>query len=494
MPEHSASTTGRPLRYHGTKVSSSRETKLWFAQFDSKTFTKPELVATFVAELVEKLWVPQTRLFMARQLRRRLHQSKINDAEVTTHDIQVGHNALALWEETRQPFTMEALERLKEGLKRCGTRGFIDTTALRTRQDHMRDLVSGIGDKRKRGIHSSKDATWPDPLLQAMAVKFPEADHWAIALDVQFRASGIEWVPGSPGGRITSTAVVRLQNTKTAIPLLVPAGESGTFLREVSEVTIEGEKRMQRQAAERERPRINFGCKLPFITIPDLIVDGLAKSRKILASKSDRLFLGHYELAMNTLTTNLQHPLCQYMLMLILTVCSSTDTPQVLLKATEFSVSMAGKRKDPAQLALAMATRMLWFVYPRIFPWQTDPYSLSCGGSEMAKKLGMYTSRVAVLNAFLLQINNLHGPEKLGCCTRMLRMLGWVTVRGARENPRHIDLTLTPQADLLKEMCYLKSAMKRPYYFFYQVFKSPDEMWMERCQSIIRRSRPADSK
>ncbi|KAG6060836.1 hypothetical protein E4U33_006876 [Claviceps sp. LM78 group G4] len=123
-----------------------------------KTFTKPELVATFVAELVEKLWVPQTRSFMARQLRRRLHQSKIDDAEVTTHDIQVGHNALAVWEETRQPFTMEALERLKDGLKRCGTRGFIDTTALRTRQDHMRDLVSGREDKRKRGIHSSKDA------------------------------------------------------------------------------------------------------------------------------------------------------------------------------------------------------------------------------------------------------------------------------------------------------------------------------------------------
>ncbi|KAG6071285.1 hypothetical protein E4U16_006239 [Claviceps sp. LM84 group G4] len=140
-----------------------------------------------------------------------------------------------------------------------------------------------------------------------MAFKFHEADHWAIALDVQFRASGIEWVPGSPGGRITSTAVVRLQSTKTAIPLLVPAGVSGTWLREVSEAKIKAEKSIQRQAAECERPRINFGCKFPFISIPDLIVDGLAKSRKILASQSDRHFLGHYELAMNTLATNLQN-------------------------------------------------------------------------------------------------------------------------------------------------------------------------------------------
>ncbi|KAG6200704.1 hypothetical protein E4U50_006970 [Claviceps purpurea] len=75
--------TGRPtllhtdeLRYHyGAVVAASRESELWLAQLSDEGITGPQAMIDYVAELVERRWVPETLSFMAKQLRKKLHRS-----------------------------------------------------------------------------------------------------------------------------------------------------------------------------------------------------------------------------------------------------------------------------------------------------------------------------------------------------------------------------------------------------------------------------------
>ncbi|KAG6234707.1 hypothetical protein E4U25_005703 [Claviceps purpurea] len=72
--------TGRPtllhtdeLRYHyGAVVAASRESELWLAQLSDEGITGPQAMIDYVAELVERRWVPETLSFMAKQLRKKL--------------------------------------------------------------------------------------------------------------------------------------------------------------------------------------------------------------------------------------------------------------------------------------------------------------------------------------------------------------------------------------------------------------------------------------
>ncbi|KAE9565702.1 hypothetical protein CGMCC3_g18113, partial [Colletotrichum fructicola] len=123
----------------------------------------------------------------------------------------------------------------------------------------------------------------------------------------------------------------------------------------------------------------------------------------------------------------------------------------------------AAKRKDPAQLALVMVTRMMWFLYPASFPWKKGSSGTAYDVAEMTKKI-----------------------EHKGCSNRMLRELGWVTSKSNRDSPRNTDLQLRPQEDLLQTFRELRSAMKRPDDFIGVVFNSQDSIWTERCASIIK--------
>ncbi|KAG6269265.1 hypothetical protein E4U47_004200 [Claviceps purpurea] len=75
--------TGRPiilhtdeLRFHyGAVVAASRESELWLAQLSDEGITGPQAMIDYVAELVERRWVPETLSFMAKQLRKKLHRS-----------------------------------------------------------------------------------------------------------------------------------------------------------------------------------------------------------------------------------------------------------------------------------------------------------------------------------------------------------------------------------------------------------------------------------
>lgn len=69
---------------------------------------------------------------------------------------------------------------------------------------------------------------------------------------------------------------------------------------------------------------------------------------------------------------------------------------------------------------------------------------------------------------------------------RTLRQLGWVRVQGQRDSPRISDMQLRSSEELFAKLEELKVALKRPSKFIAIVFSSEDEVWVERCQSIIK--------
>ena len=77
--------------------------------------------------------------------------------------------------------------------------------------------------------------------------------------------------------------------------------------------------------------------------------------------------------------------------------------------------------------------------------------------------------------------------EHKGVNIRLLMKLGWVqAVRGNRPNPRNSHLALVDGSRLMETYRELLRAQKDAAQFIGQVFRSRDEVWVERCQSIIR--------
>ncbi|KAG6310369.1 hypothetical protein E4U22_003315 [Claviceps purpurea] len=283
---------------------------------------------------------------------------------------------------------------------------------------------------------------------------------WAPIVNERMRVLGIEWVPGNAGGRIVSTAIVKLKNDIYATPR-IPVAEPGTFHHEAEETEILHNLNLQRElAAQNEVSVIDFGCEFPFREIPHLIQQGYDET----LTTNNRI-KAHYSVTMCSLSGHIDHPFCQLMLMLILTICASTETPQVLPQSQKFSASTDNGHRDKAQLALVMATRMLWFLFPNEFSWTEDPWVIALSVKEMTKKI-----------------------EHKGTNNRILRQLGWVTSRGSRDTPRNTDMTIESDVILMQRKIDLVEAMSRPADFIAMVFMTQDETWLHRCQSIIRTS------
>ncbi|KAK1837395.1 hypothetical protein CCHR01_19984 [Colletotrichum chrysophilum] len=176
-------------------------------------------------------------------------------------------------------------------------------------------------------------------------------------------AAGVEWAPDAVKGRLTSTTIVCLHGRCIRA---VVTGPPGSLRRAAQEAQIRHENALYDRALRQKRRAISFGDSFPFTDVPGLITDGFLQAKATFSSKGDTRVLDHYQLAMNILSSNIDDPLCCLMLMITLTVCSSSETPEVAPGSREFGA--AAKRKDPAQLALVMVTRMMWFLYPASFP------------------------------------------------------------------------------------------------------------------------------
>jgi hypothetical protein len=149
-------------------------------------------------------------------------------------------------------------------------------------------------------------------------------------------------------------------------------------------------KRAAIEAVERrDRPvkmlRIDLGCSVPFRNIPPIIELGFQKLDKAFV-RGDPKVLEHYHMARINLEQCLGDPICDVMLMMILTLASSSVTPTVAVKSKGF---VMGARKDPALFAANLTTRMLWFLCPEKFPWEKDD-GMVLRVSEMTKKIGRW--------------------------------------------------------------------------------------------------------
>jgi hypothetical protein len=128
---------------------------------------------------------------------------------------------------------------------------------------------------------------------------------------------------------------------------------------------------------------IDFGCAIPFKTIPQVVADGFRQQEKVFKT-GNRGILEHYQTARQCLASCLGDPLCDLMLMIVLTLASSSVTPTVAPKDHEFS---SGPKKDNSMFAANLVTRMLWFFKPNCFPWDADD-GVVLRVSEMTKKIG----------------------------------------------------------------------------------------------------------
>ena len=175
--------------------------------------------------------------------------------------------------------------------------------------------------------------------------------------------------------------------------------------------------------------------------------------------------LEHYQTARQCLAECLGDPLCDLMLMIVLTLASSSVTPTVAPKAQAFS---AGPKKDSSMFTASLVTRMLWSLRPEAFPWDTNNGTI-LRVADMTKKIGtLVEEETSIANGQL---------EHKGVSNRLLRELGWIkVVQGNRDSPRNSEIMLQDQAALLKRRRELMSLRSDADGFIGSIFRSCDRI------------------
>ena len=250
----------------------------------------------------------------------------------------------------------------------------------RTRRDFAQDLYNGCMQNNQSAGRSfcSQNATWFSVLRTAVrhaGVKAMSKDHWIGAITVAMLTCQIECLPGSYQSRLSYRRVTRLVGSVPSVSAI--AARPGSLKR----AAIEAEHRAKRLSLRKSV--VDFDCAIPFNAIPQLVEDGFRQQEKVFKTGNQGI-LEHYQTARQCLAECLGDPVCDVMLMLVLTMASSSVTPTVLPKAREFS---AGPKKDNSMFAANLVTRMLWFFQPGYFPWDADS-GVVLRVSEMTKKIG----------------------------------------------------------------------------------------------------------
>ncbi|OBR02120.1 hypothetical protein CH63R_14421 [Colletotrichum higginsianum IMI 349063] len=287
--------TGPPLLLHvrglehhyGARVASCRESAVWFAMLGAGAFTSKTAVTAFADELIRELWIPQTKDFLVQQLRRRLYEGGSEAVRsITMEEIGACREAIAAWEAAPDAFTWQALRQLCRGLRPGGKRVLMTATGWRTRDDFVSELLRFIGSDKGRGAFAAKNAAWPPTLHFALANGRDargglDSAMWIGVFKGCLAAAGVEWVPDSPLGRLTSRSVIRLVGPTTVEP--APSG------RPTRRRTLQDRGRRREQ-----RRRIDLGCPVPFTNIPELVLSGFEEAKVIFFRKGgDTRVLDH---------------------------------------------------------------------------------------------------------------------------------------------------------------------------------------------------------
>lgn len=224
----------------------------------------------------------------------------------------------------------------------------------------------------------SQNATWFSVLRAAIrhtGVKAMSKDNWISALATAMLVCHIECMPGSYRSKLSHKRVVRLVGS--APSLSATAARPGSLRY----AAIEAEHKAKR--ASLRKKAIEFGCTIPFDAIPKLVEDGFVEQEKAFKTGNQGI-LEHYQTARQCLAECLGDPLCDLMLLLVLTLASSSETPTVAPRTRDFSI---GLKKKNSIFAANLVTRMLWFLRPDDFPWNANA-GVILRVSEMTKKVG----------------------------------------------------------------------------------------------------------
>jgi hypothetical protein len=342
-------------------------------------------------------------------------------------------------------------------------------------------------------------STWL-PTLRA-AIQHARADvvsrqEWVAIIASAILAAGIEWVPGTSRGKPTHKSILRLVGQ--AKPASILAAPEGSLKRAALEAEYKAELSRKTGGGAARRQVIDFNSAIPFEQVPTIIMDGFSELGRLFSRpESDKRILGHYHAARMCLEECLGDPLCDLMLMMVLTLSSSSATPVVEQNAQAFSTD-PGKTKAPHLLAANMATRMLWHLRPGSFDWvgphkknqqqqqatgekKSQESSLSI--PEMTKKIGKRETPIDRHGEGRAGADEL--TEHKGVSNRVLRQLGWVTSTSSRDSPQNADLRLRPAEELYALRKELLGLRKNPAAFIAKIFGSSDAIWVERCSSII---------
>lgn len=253
------------------------------------------------------------------------------------------------------------------------------STPTKARRDFAEELYQACvnGQRSAKEAFSSLHSTW-FLIIQAV-IKYTDTSHvtkeqWVGGLAAAMLCNCIEWIPGSHRSKLTHRRVVMLVGV--APSRLALAARPGSLKR----AAIEAD---QQSANKGKKRKIDFGCSIPFTSIPTMVEKGFTKQQNQFKRGNPKI-LEHYQVAQNCLVQCLGDPLCDLMLMMVLTICASSITPCVPPNTHSFD---KGPKKDPELLAANLVTRMLWFLKPDAFPWKEDDGMVLCI-PEMTKKIG----------------------------------------------------------------------------------------------------------
>lgn len=346
-----------------------------------------------------------------------------------------------------------------------------------TRRDFAQRLY-GVCQERNHASGqalAAKSATWLPILCSAIqhtSIDSISRDHWVSAIAAAIHSSRIDCMPGEHHANLSYRRVVRLVGAAPSIAAVT--ARPGSLKR----AAIEAEQKSKRPT--RQPLVIDFGCTIPFSTIPPLIEKGFQLLDKAFL-KGDQKVLEHYHFARQCLLDCLGDTRCDVMLLMVLTLASSSVTPAVAVKERQFG---AGPSKDPSMFAANLVTRMLWFLQPHMFPWEEDDGAV-LSIKEMTKKIG----NVKSLKLRRSRADN-HGVEHKGVSNRILRELGWVrVVYGNRDTPRNSELVLQEASTLQLLRGELLRLRSDPEAFIGKIFHSHDYIWVERCAAITKTGR-----
>jgi hypothetical protein len=399
---------GRPIMMHiasiafhyGPEVAASCYSEVWFNELGGLGVQGPTSAAKFLQEVLQELWKPQMIAFVTHQFHRGLNRGSrshpASDGQGTLQLFEDQRERVELWAQSENPFSWECVRSMfyTVGQLLTGRREYesifpvfllqetVPHSAVlcRTRRDFARDLYDNCmqSDRSAGRSFCSQNATWFSVLRAAVRhtrVKAMSKDHWIGAITVAMLACQIECLPGSYQSRLSYRRVTRLVGSAPSVSAI--AARPGSLKR----AAIEAEHRAKRPLVAKSV--VDFDCAIPFDAIPQLVEDGFRQQEKMFRTGNQGI-LEHYQTARQCLAESLGDPVCDVMLMLVLTIASSSVTPTVLPKAREFS---AGPKKDSSIFAANLVTRMLWFFRPECFPWEPDA-GVVLRVSEMTKKIG----------------------------------------------------------------------------------------------------------